>query len=148
DMGRIALAVSPHKPDTVYALVTAAGKEGGFFRSDDAGATWARQSTYNVVDPQYYGEIYPDPHRADRVYAVDVAVQATDDGGKTFRRQPWAIHPDNHALAFDPTDPRHLLVGNDGGLYETHDGGASWRHFSNLPTTQFYRVAVDNSLPF
>jgi photosystem II stability/assembly factor-like uncharacterized protein len=148
DLGRIALAVSPHNPDVVYALITAAGKESGFFRSADRGATWIRQSNYAVVDPQYYGEIYADPHKFDRVYAVDVTIHVTEDGGKSFQRVSWAMHVDNHAMAFDPTDADHLLVGNDGGLYETYDGGRTWRHFTNLPTAQYYRVALDNALPF
>jgi photosystem II stability/assembly factor-like uncharacterized protein len=148
DLGRIALAVSPQNPDVVYALVTAAGKESGFFRSADRGATWTRQGNYRVVDPQYYGEIYADPHRFDRVYAMDVTIHVTEDGGKTFQRVPWGIHSDNHALVFDPTDAGHLLVGNDGGLYETYDGGRAWRHFTNMPTPQFYRVGLDNALPF
>jgi photosystem II stability/assembly factor-like uncharacterized protein len=148
DLGRIALALSPQNPDVVYALIVAAGDESGFFRSADRGETWVRQSDYRVVDPQYYGEIYPDPHHFDRLYAADVIIHVTDDGGKTFTRAPWQIHVDNHAMVFDPTDPNHLLVGNDGGLYETYDGGDNWRHFVNLPTMQFYRVAVDNALPF
>lgn len=148
DLGRIALGISPHNPDVVYALVVAAGEESGFFRSADRGETWTRQSNYRVVDPQYYGEIYPDPHHVERIYAVDVRVHRTDDGGKTFEAMPWRIHVDHHALAFDPTDPDHLLVGNDGGLYETHDGGRTWRHFTNLPTAQFYHLAVDNAEPF
>src|SRR5207248_1041544 len=145
---RIAIAVSPQQPDVVYAHITAAAKQGGFFRSEDGGETWERRSAYAVADPQYYGEIYPDPNVFDRVYAMDLSVQVTNDGGKTFRPAGWAVHSDNHALAFDPTDPLHLLVGNDGGLYETYDGGRTWRHFTNLPTTQFYRVAVDDAAPF
>ncbi len=148
DLGRIALALSPQNPDIVYALVVAAGDESGFFRSVDRGATWERRSNYRVVDPQFYGEIYPDPHHFERVYAVDVTIHVTDDGGKTFERVRWQMHVDNHAMAFDPTDPDHLLVGNDGGLYETYDGGRTWRHFTNLPSTQYYRVAVDNAEPF
>lgn len=148
DKGRIALAVSPQKPDVVYALITAAGEESGFFRSTDRGDTWKRQSDYNVIDPQYYGEIYPDPHKFDRVYAVDMQVHVTEDGGKNFKALRWPIHVDHHALAFDPTDENHLLVGNDGGLYETFDNGATWRHFTNLPTYQIYRVGIDNALPF
>jgi photosystem II stability/assembly factor-like uncharacterized protein len=148
DLGRIALAVSPQKPDVVYALVTAARKQSGFFRSTDRGETWERQSNYSVSDPQYYGELYPDPHQFDRVYSVDMFMQVTDDGGKKFRPLRWNMHVDQHALAFDPADPKHLLVGNDGGLYETHDGGQTWRHFNNIPVTQFYRLTVDNAAPF
>jgi photosystem II stability/assembly factor-like uncharacterized protein len=148
ELGRIALAVSPQNPDVVYAHITALGKEGGFFRSPDRGATWVRQCDYQVVDPQYYGEIYADPHKFDRVYAMDTAIHVTEDGGQTMKRVPWAVHTDNHALTFDPTDANHILVGNDGGLYETYDGGTTWRNFTNLPSLQAYRVAVDNALPF
>jgi len=148
DIGRIALAVSPQKPDVVYALVCAAGDQSGFFRSEDCGETWTRQSDYEVVDPQYYGEIYPDPHQFDRVYAIDMTTQVTEDGGKNFQRVSWRMHVDHHAIAFDATDKNHLFVGNDGGLYESYDHGNTWRHFTNLPTSQFYRVALDNARPF
>ncbi len=148
DKGRIALAVSPQKPDVVYALVTAAEKQGGFFRSENRGDKWTRQSDYDSVDPQYYGEIYADPHQFDRVYTMDVRIHVTEDGGKTFKAVPWRMHVDNHAMLFDPDDERHLLVGNDGGLYESVDGGGTWRHFTNLPTSQFYRTTADNAVPF
>jgi photosystem II stability/assembly factor-like uncharacterized protein len=148
DKGRIALAVSPQNPDVVYALVCAAGDDGGFFRSANRGETWIRQSGYKVVDPQYYGEIYADPHQFDRIFAMDMISNVTDDGGKNFKRVSWRMHVDHHAMAFDPTDPNHLLVGNDGGLYESYDHGNTWRHFTNLPTAQFYRIETDNALPF
>lgn len=148
DKGRIALAVSPHNPEVVYALVAAQGNESGFFRSANAGETWVRQSGFKVVDPQYYGEIYADPHQFDRIYAMDVLVQLSEDGGQTFKGMKWPIHVDNHAMVLDPTDVNHLLVGNDGGLYESYDRGNTWRHFVNMPTPQFYRVDVDDSLPF
>jgi photosystem II stability/assembly factor-like uncharacterized protein len=149
DLGRIGLAIPGAAPDIVYATVEAADGKGGFFRSTDRGATWQRQSTYISGSPQYYQEIFCDPADPDRVYAMDVYLHVTEDGGKTFRKLgERSKHVDNHAMWIDPNDPRHCLVGTDGGLYETFDRGATWKHFGNLPLTQFYRVSVDNSDPF
>ncbi len=149
DLGRIALAVSPQRPNVVYAHIQTAAKErGAFYRSEDGGETWERRGAAPVQTGEYYGEIFADPHRFDRLYIMDTVVQMTDDGGKTFTRLRWPVHVDHHALAFDPTDPNHWLSGNDGGLYETYDGGQTWRHFTNMPTTQYYRVAVDDAVPF
>ena len=147
DKGRIALAISPQKPNVLYALFNTA-KEGAFYRSDDGGATWVRQSAFIVLDWQYFGRIQCDPHAFDRVWIMDIAPAVTDDGGKTFKKQQWPVHPDHHALWIDPADKSHLLSGNDGGLYESRDAGKSWHHFLNLPTEQFYRVGVDDAKPF
>jgi photosystem II stability/assembly factor-like uncharacterized protein len=159
DLGRIALAVSPQKPDVVYALImtSRSNKMSGYYRSGDAGEHWTRGSFKEVQDPEYYGEIYADPFQFDRVYAMDVTVFVTEDGGKTVQNafgggggsgRGLGLHSDNHALVFDPADANHLLEGNDGGLYESYDHGRTWRHFNNIPVTQFYRVSVDNGLPF
>jgi photosystem II stability/assembly factor-like uncharacterized protein len=148
DLGRIALGIAPEDSKVVYALVTAASKESGFFRSGDGGATWVKQSGYKVVDPQYYGKIYADPHQAERIYAVDVNIHVSEDGGKQFKPAGWKVHSDNHAIFFDPKEPEHVLVGNDGGLYETHNRGRAWHHFTNMPTMQFYRVGIDGAFPF
>jgi photosystem II stability/assembly factor-like uncharacterized protein len=152
DMGRIALTVSLQKPDTVYALISLAHNMSYFYRSDDAGAHWTK--TYDLVeraalqDPEYYGEIFADPFQYDRVWIMDTVVRVTPDGGKTIAPAGFQVHADNHALVFDPTDPNHFLEGNDGGLYESYDHGHTWRHFTNIPVTQFYRVSTDNGLPF
>lgn len=152
DTGRIALAVSPQKPDTVYALISLAHNMSYFYRSDDAGAHWTK--TFDLVeraalqDPEYYGEIFADPFQYDRVWIMDTVVRVTADGGKTITPAGFQVHADNHALVFDPADANHLLEGNDGGLYESYDHGHSWRHFTNIPVTQFYRVSTDNGLPF
>ncbi len=149
DVGRIALAVSPQRPDVVYALIAAAGGESGFYASVNRGESWDKRSDYMVVDPQYYGEIYPDPHVFDRIYAVDVWMHVTDDGGRSFHRVGSEFkHVDNHAVVFDPVDPDYLMVGTDGGLYETWDRGETWRSIDNLPVTQFYRVGLDQAEPF
>ena len=167
DLGRIALAVSPQKPDVVYALIMTArsNKMSGYYRSEDGGEHWSRGAFKEVQDPEYYGEIFADPFQFDRVYAMNETVFVTEDGGKTVQnafggggggrgagRLPGdtssPLHSDNHALVFDPTDQNHLIEGNDGGLYESYDHGRTWRHFNNIPVTQFYRVSVDNGLPF
>jgi photosystem II stability/assembly factor-like uncharacterized protein len=149
DMGRIGLAVSPADPDVVYAVVEAANKAGGFFRSTDRGASWEKMSAYVSGGPMYYNELVADPAHVDRVYSMDVYMQVTEDGGRTFKNagERWK-HVDNHALWIDPADSDHLVNGNDGGVYESYDRGRTWEFKANLPITQFYRVAVDNSKPF
>ncbi|MBX2877616.1 MAG: glycosyl hydrolase [Saprospiraceae bacterium] len=149
DQGRIALAVSPQQPDVVYAHIAAEKGKSGFFRSSDQGESWKKKSDYIIVDPQYYGEIYPDPHQFDKVYVMDMMIHVTEDGGTNFERlNSRNKHVDNHALLFDPVDPDYLMVGSDGGLYESWDKGNSWKHIANLPLTQFYRVGIDNAEPF
>jgi len=148
NIGRIALAVSPQKTKVVYASVTTTGQKGGLFRSEDRGESWTKMSAFGATDAQYYGELIADPFQFDRLWAVDTNLQRTDDGGKTMQPQRWPIHVDYHAITFDPTNPNHLIVGNDGGLYETYDNGTTWKHFNNLPLSQFYRVVPDNATPF
>jgi photosystem II stability/assembly factor-like uncharacterized protein len=149
DKGRIGLAISPQKPDVVYAIVEARKGEGGFYRSDDAGSSWSKRSGYVSSSPQYYQEIFADPHKFDRVYSLDTLLHVSEDGGASFQPlgERWK-HVDNHALWIDPTDADHLIVGCDGGLYETFDRGRSYRFSANLPITQFYKIAVDNDTPF
>jgi photosystem II stability/assembly factor-like uncharacterized protein len=149
DRGRIGLAMSPQNPDVLYAIVEAADGKSGFFRSDDRGESWSRQSDYISSSPQYYQEIIADPHAFDRVYSLDTRTRVTEDGGKTWSRLggEWR-HVDDHALWIDPRDEKHLVIGGDGGLYETWDRGENWDYKANLPVTQFYKVAVDNAEPF
>ena len=148
DIGRIGLAVSPVNPDVVYALIEAA-EDGGFYRSRDAGASWEKRAEYNTSSAQYYQELVPDPQEVDRIYSMDTYMQVSSDGGISFHRAgETSKHVDNHALWIDPKDPRHLIAGCDGGLYESFDQAASWRFFTNLPVTQFYKVTADNDLPF
>jgi photosystem II stability/assembly factor-like uncharacterized protein len=121
----------------------------GFYRSADAGATWVRMADAPVQEPQYYGEVFTDPHKFDRVYFNDMNMRYSDDGGKTIRQLPAnGVHVDYHVLWADPKDENHLIVGSDGGLYESYDWGQSWRHFAILSMTQFYRIGVDNAWPF
>jgi len=149
--GRIGLAVSPIKPEVVYATIEASDEEKGFYRSSNGGESWEKRNSYTSggTGCHYYQEIFADPFRFDRVYQMDVWMRVTDDGGKTFRRVgEKSKHSDNHALAFDPTNPDYLLAGCDGGLYESFESGNTWKYFPNLPITQFYKLSLDNALPF
>ena len=149
DMGRIGLTIPPQAPNTVYAIIEAAQDKGGFFRTTNAGASWNKMSDYVAGSPQYYNEIVADPVNPDRVYSMDTFLQVTEDAGKNWRRlSVKAKHVDDHAIWIDPVQTDHLLAGCDGGIYESYDQGATWRYTTNLPVTQFYRVAVDYDEPF
>lgn len=148
DMGRIGLAISPADPEIIYAMVEAAQGKSGFFRSTNRGASWEKRSSYSTSG-NYYIEIEAHPTNPDIVYAMDTWMHVTKDGGKSFQMAGEEYkHVDNHSIWINPTNPDHFLVGSDGGLYETFDAAKTWDFKENLPITQFYKVAVDNSEPF
>ncbi|MDX5448227.1 MAG: glycosyl hydrolase [Bacteroidota bacterium] len=144
DKGRIALAIPPTQPDVVYALV----EESGFYRSTDRGASFQKMSDHSTSG-NYYVELIPHPTDPNIVYSMDTWAQVTRDGGKTFQQVgEKGKHVDNHCLWINPKDPEQMIMGCDGGLYETWDNAENWHFKTNLPVTQFYRVAVDNDSPF
>ncbi len=148
DMGGMGIAVSPIDHNILYLIVEAAEDQSGFYRSRDRGESWERMSDY-ASSGQYYNEIYCDPNEVGVVYSVETFTKITEDGGKTWNNLGnEKRHVDDHALWIDPDNSKHLLIGGDGGIYETFDRGKSWIFKSNLPVTQFYRVQVDNDYPF
>jgi photosystem II stability/assembly factor-like uncharacterized protein len=150
-MGKIGLAISPQQPDILYAAIELDRRTGGVYRSIDRGTTWEKRSNAvaGATGPHYYQELYASPHHFERLYLIDNTMQISEDGGKTFKRMNKEHkHGDNHAIAFKKEDPNYLLVGTDGGLYETFDLTKNWRFIENLPVTQYYKVAVDDSKPF
>jgi len=149
NVGRIGLAISPVNSDYVYAIIEGTNGSGGFFRTTDKGASWKKMNSYVSSSPQYYNRIHCDPKDVNKVYSTDTYTKYTLDGGKTWKTLGLSQkHVDDHALWIDPDNTNHLLIGCDGGLYETFDGGSNWRHTPNLPITQFYRVVTDNAKPF
>jgi len=152
DMGRIGLAISPQNPDVVYTTIELKRRTGGFYRSADGGGTWEQMSETIAggTGPHYYQEIFASPHAFDRVYNTEPGMKVTNDGGKTFATVEgrYQMHSDSHAVVFDPDDADYILVGSDGGIYETFDLGKHWRYSANLPVTQFYKMAVDYDEPF
>ncbi len=148
DLGGMGIAISPVNPDVLYLIVEAAEDKGGFFRSTNRGASWEKMSDHSSSG-QYYNEIYCDPNDIDLVYSVETISHYTEDGGKTWKRLKFTDkHVDDHALWIEPNNSDHLLIGCDGGVYETFDRGDNWEFKPNLPVTQFYRVTVDNDEPF
>ena len=151
NLGKIGLAMSPQKSNVLYAAIERDRRTGEVYRSEDYGASWKKMSSAvsGATGPHYYQELYASPHKFDRLYLMDVRAQVSEDGGKTFTRMPEKHkHSDNHAMAFRANDPNYLLVGCDGGLYESFDLGENWRYMTNLPLTQYYKVAVDDAEPF
>ena len=147
-IGGMDIAISPVNPDVLYLIMEAAEDKGGFFKSTNRGASWNKMNDYNASG-QYFNEIYCDPKNVDKVYSMDVVSKVTLDGGKTWNAIGLSNrHVDDHAMWIDPTNTEHFLIGGDGGIYETFDGGSSYDFKENLPITQFYRVNVDNSYPF
>ena len=148
DMGGIGIAISSVNPDYVFAIIEAAGDAGGFYRSTNRGASWTKMSDH-ASSGQYYNEIYCDPVDLDIVYSMETVSQMTTDGGKTWKSLGLkSRHVDDHAIWIDPGNNKHFMIGGDGGIYETWDGGEEYHFKCNLPVTQFYRVNVDNSEPF
>lgn len=147
-LGRMDIAISPADPDVMYVIAEAMLDKGGVFRSTNRGASWEKMSGY-VTSGNYYQEIVCDPKDVDRLYAMDTWLHFSEDGGKTFKMLGESSkHVDNHAMWIDPADTDYYLVGCDGGIYESFDRAKTWHYISNLPVTQFYKVAVDNAEPF
>ena len=146
-VGIIGIAVSPLNSDRVWALIE--NRDGGLFRSDDGGKTWTKTSSDNNLRQRawYYTRIYADTENEDVLYVLNVQFWRSKDGGKTFNsiRTP---HGDHHDLWIDPMDSQHLLIADDGGGQVSFDAGATWSTYHNQPTSQFYRVDVDNQFPY
>ncbi len=153
DLGRIGVATSPADPKVVYAMVTVdrgivqggAQPVGGLFRSADAGATWTRVNDLQPTAHYYYDDVIVDPRNADRLWLTNTPLLSSRDGGRTVGPDSMVnVHVDHHALWIDPDDSDHRLLGNDGGVYLTRDGGRAWEH-QVIPVAQFYTVVVDSA---
>ena len=151
NLGKIGLAMSYFNPDVIYAAIELDRKKGGLFMSENGGQTWTKQSdaVSGGTGPHYYQELYSSPHHDGKLYLMSNYVQVSDDHGKTFyTMNEKNKHVDSHAVAFKSSDPNYILFGTDGGLYETFDLTKSWKYIRNLPVTQYFKLAVDDSEPF
>jgi photosystem II stability/assembly factor-like uncharacterized protein len=158
--GRIGLAIFPKKTDIVYAAVESDfggsgantfdnySPTGGLFRSEDRGASWTRMSAISFR-PFYFSRLAVDPENDQRLYLPGWNVAISDDGGRTFRNSGSPkVHVDFHAIVVNPLDPNQIIVGNDGGVYISHDRAKTWDYLNRMAVGQFYRIAVDDSDPY
>jgi photosystem II stability/assembly factor-like uncharacterized protein len=147
-IGRIGLDVYRRDGNIVYATVEA-DDEGGLYRSNDRGESWTLVSDRNPR-PMYFSLVRIDPNNPEKIYLGGVSLSISEDGGRTWRDGDAAegIHVDHHALWIDPDDSDHVLLGSDGGISSSFDGGRSWRHHNNLAVGQFYAIGVDMREPY
>ncbi len=149
-LGRIGVAVAASDPRVVYAIVQA--RDGGVFRSNDAGATWKRVNAQMKLRQRafYYMSIFADPRNPRVAYAPEVDdVFKSTDGGVTWKTLfAPAYHGDHHIIWINPNHPNVMLEGDDGGATVSTDGGKTWSSENNQPTGQFYHVALDRQFPY
>ncbi|MBE3064719.1 MAG: hypothetical protein IMZ69_06840, partial [Spirochaetes bacterium] len=146
ETGRIGLSIFRRDPSIIYATVQHVN--GGVFRSEDSGETWLRMSETNPR-PSYFSKLRVDPNNDLRIWVMGKLMYFSDDGGRTFTTPPVRyIHGDYHAMWINPADSDHMIVGSDGGLTWTWDGGKTWDVVNNLAIGQFYEVGFDMQKPY
>ncbi len=125
------------------------------YRSEDSGITWKRTHSFDIdgvyfTYGYYFGELRVSPSNTEDVFIYGVPMLKSSDGGKTWEEIDTleTMHSDHHALWINPQDAQHMLMGNDGGLYQTYDQGDTWLHINNMPVGQFYMVNVDMETPY
>ena len=145
--GRIGMDIYRKNPNVLYARVEHE-TESGVYRSDDGGANWRKLSSENPR-PMYFSQIRIDPQSDARIYSLGVSLHVSDDGGKTFRADgAERIHVDHHAMWINPANPKHVIIGNDGGVSISYDHSATWVWLPNLLLAQAYHVEFDMQSPY
>lgn len=150
-LGRIGIAIAPSNTSIVYAVLESEKSEDkGLYRSDDAGGSWKKLNGdfELVIRPFYFSRIVIDPKNPDIILKAGLQGYMSKDGGKTFRSIGGGIHSDFHDFIFDPNDSQKLVVGTDGGVYRSWDGGNVWEMVKGLPFSQYYHVSVDHQKPY
>ncbi len=148
-------ALADYLGDANAALFNTSIKGLEVYRSDDGGESWELANSYPLngvvfTYGYYFGEIRVDPNDPETVYTFGVPFLKSTDGGKTWEQKArnQSVHVDHHALWINPNDSEHILLGNDGGLYESHDGGENFIHHNTIAVGQFYTVNVDMEEPY
>ena len=156
DLGRIGVAIAPSQPDRMYAKIEA--EKNALYRSEDGGRTWVLindNPKFTNNRPFYFQDLAVDSKDPDRLYNIYQPLSVSYDGGESFDPVPMipadetkGIHADFHAMWIDPADPKHFVIGGDGGLGITYDHGRSWYFPETIPVAQFYQISADHERPF
>lgn len=156
DLGRIGLSIAPSSTNRIYAKIEA--EKNALYRSDDGGLNWYlinNNPKFTNNRPFYFQDLAVDSKDPDRLYNIYQPLSVSYDGGKSFDTKPMipadetkGIHADFHAFWVNPNDPKHFIIGGDGGLGITYDHGKSWYFPETIPVAQFYHIGVDNDRPY
>lgn len=150
-LGRFAVAVAPTNPDLLYATVECkTDEQKGLYLSTDKGANWEKiNGDFGTkVRPFYFSNLIVDPTNDSVVYKCGLSLIRSKNRGESFRTIGSGVHSDVHDVWVDPANPKHVIVGTDGGVYESLDGAYTFKMFMNLPISQFYHVSVDMEKPY
>lgn len=146
--GRLEVAYAPANPKRIYAFIE--NVRPALFVSNDGGTSWEERdrSQGMVWRPFYFGRLVVDPKNPDRLFKMGYSMIVSDDGGKSFSETTGATHGDWHDLWINPTNTKHMVGSDDGGLWTSYDGGNRWFKSENLPVSQFYHVSTDMADPY
>ncbi|MCL5028832.1 MAG: hypothetical protein M1480_07405 [Bacteroidetes bacterium] len=147
-IGRVSLATSLSNPNHVYALIES--NHGTLWDSHDFGEHWNMVSNNHTLNvrPFYFSRMEVAPDNDETVYFLSFLITKSTDGGRTTKSINNGIHVDHHAIWIDPKNPDRIIEGNDGGSYESLNGGTNWRYFDNMPIEQFYQCATDSLIAY
>jgi photosystem II stability/assembly factor-like uncharacterized protein len=147
-MGRISFGTSLSNPEHVYALIES--KHGMLWDSHDFGGHWNLITNNHELDvrPFYFTKMEVAPDNDDKIYFLSFLLTLSKDGGKTVKSINHGVHVDHHAIWIDPKNPKRIVEGNDGGVYQSLTGGKTWHYFDNIPIEQFYQVATDTLIAY
>ena len=147
-IGRISFATSLSKPEHVYALIES--KHGTLWDSQDFGQDWRMVSNNHELNvrPFYFSRMEVAPNNDEKLYFLSFLITESTDGGKTVKSINKGIHVDHHAIWIDPQNPDRIIEGNDGGVYQSLNGGQDWHYFNNIPIEEYYQVAADTQIAY
>lgn len=149
-LGRIGITASPVNPNRLWAIViTPDDQTSGLYRSEDAGEKWTRICRDHRLQQRgwYYSHVTADPKNENAVFINNVDFMKSIDGGLSFE-EINVPHGDCHGIWLNPDNPNIMINCNDGGATVSLNGGKTWTEQLNQPTSEFYRVTVDEQFPY